>query len=386
MVRLFGVSPGAILDDSGFPSAIWRPSNEFVGALGKLPKGSSIGLEMLPEADFEDMQRNLDGLCEACGLESKVLPRAEYWIKLAGMCRDLGLNPVPIEDKSIWYDFNKAFVEKYLMESLGLSDKSPSESYRSYCQKNIHYSESLFKVNVLYESIGVLDRARHMIKAIAEKGVDAAIVSYDNANRWRAEPERVHSDFGVKFSSFSAELFNPVLSAYAFKDPVLPDSRLAFNFTSIQRALNLVEKGTLTGKIPDLVGVEEVLNPSAGYFEMFIDKNASSGISGRIIDCGGDALFEGAVRQGSIRFTKIYCFSLNNLVKTPFVYCSRAGTDGMFSGFSSCVDESVGRWNAKRFVLEKYSGRTPYEITLSWLDSASYNCLSVPDFQLFNPN
>jgi hypothetical protein len=66
-----------------------------------------------------------------------------------------------------------------------------------------------------------------------------------------------------------------------------------------------METGRLDDKKPDFVGTWNIDNPMKGYFEMYVNRNGKS-ISGEIIDCLGDATFEGEIGTRDIRFIKKY--------------------------------------------------------------------------------
>ena len=148
-----------------------------------------------------------------------------------------------------------------------------------------------------------------------------------------------------------------------FTDNAFPDPKIAYEFTGIGKSVNLLESGSFSGSTPDWVGTWDVNSPSNGYFEMFIDEQIGSHVSGRIEDMLGTSTFEGDITLRSISFVKRYTDCARQASNSPINYQANTESDrnrhqGIYRG-----DKAVG-W----FYMEKPVGNSPFQMSMSWFD------------------
>lgn len=325
MVYLYGIVHGGGITDLLFGhtrNIRVRPTQELIADLAKLPKGTKIGIENLSGADWKKVYDHLRHLPfnppEPRFIEDSIDEKpfydedsASYWRVLEEECRRLGLNVVYIEDKEIWFRHNESIIKlaENNAKRRNLLVKERRESEEDYDKKRISLNHERHQDVTLTRKIHEIDRDNSLLKKIRDCGLSVVIVGLGHSEYWAANRETINAGFGVSFDRYSSEIpasdYSHWRGEVVFVKNAQPDLKEAFGRQSLERAVRLLEVGRITPRNPDFVGTWDVDNPCEGYFEMFTDKENGS-FKGEIIDCLGDADFEGEKTETEIRFTKKY--------------------------------------------------------------------------------
>ncbi len=326
MVYLYGVTHGGKLID---PLTEYSkemkisPSKELLADLRRFPAGTKVGIESLSKKDLEEINSHLSSLPfnppeprfedQEFALRPFYETNTEtYWDKLREVCSDLGFCVEFLEDKNIWFRYNEAIVktteDKARRGNLLVLEKG--ESKENYKRKRIGFNVEKHKEDISARKIHEIERDSQLLKAIKSLGVNIALVGVSHSEYWIANPKIMQSDFGIKFDSYSTEFIPKRIHSWEenitiFNKYAKPDSRRAFDRNSLEREIRLIETGKLSDAKPTYVGTWNIDNPLEGYFEMFVDKEGKT-MSGKIVDCNGDAEIKGKMDNKNIKFIKKY--------------------------------------------------------------------------------
>ncbi len=325
MVYLYGVIHGGRWNDflTGSNGEIEIfPTAELITDLSRFPRGTRVGLESMSKEDWEDVRAHIVALPfnppEPRFEDRRFVPQPfyregafGYWDKLVDVCTGSGFDVVFLDDKNLWFKYNKAIVQiaenEVRRSNLLVKEKGESDEY--YDRKRIGFNLDRCKEEISARRIHEIDRDTQLLQAIKSLKVDVAFVGLGHSDYWMANPLITSSKFGLNFEGYSTEV--PRMDAHKWEGLIIfnkdtePNLRNAFIRDSLERAIRLVETGKLTERKPTFVGTWDIHNPLEGYFEMFVEKDGGI-ISGEIVDCLGDANFEGKIPDGTIRFVKRY--------------------------------------------------------------------------------
>ncbi len=325
MVYLYGVTHGGYWNDflTGRAGEMRiSPTKELIADLSRFPKGTKVGFECMNKKDWDEVKLHLLMLpfepSEPRFEDQRFAPQphyradcSHYWNKLEEVCLDLGFGVAFLEDKNLWFKYNETIVKTAENEAKrdNLSVKETGESDEHYNRKRIGFNLDRYKEEISARKIHEIDRDNQLIGAIKSSGVNVAFVGIGHSDYWIANSQIIQSNFGLNFEGYSAEVpkieTRPWEGLTVFNKDTKPSLRNAFVRNSLERAVKLLETGRLSDKKPSLVGTWDINNPLQGYFEMFADGNGKT-IHGEIIDCLGDADFEGEISNRTIRLVKKY--------------------------------------------------------------------------------
>lgn len=321
MVHLYGVTHGGQWEEffgrSGEIKVL--PSAGLLEDLKKFPKGTKVGIESLEKKDLDEVEKHLLTLPF-----NPPLPRFsedtflrpyygqgshDYWEVLRKNCLEQGFKIVFLDQKEKWFKYNKALIKNVENEArrINLSVLEKGETKGNYHRKIIEFNLERYKEELLLKKIHEIERDKGLLHSIKSSKVEVAVVGEGHSSYWMANPEKIFSDFGIKFESYSTEcLGEPViLGETIFNKNSKFNAQISFERRNLERGLKLLEDGRLSDRAPDFIGTWDIHNPLRGYFEMFVDRNGEK-IKGEIVDCLGDADFEGEESRGEMRFVKQY--------------------------------------------------------------------------------
>ncbi len=326
MVYLYGITHGGQLNDflMGHTEEIEVfPTKELATDLLQFPKECKIGLECLTKSDWDEVNQHILTLPfnppEPRFEDQKYASRPyymrdgndDYWSVLEKVCLGLGFEVMHLEDKNIWFRYNELMIKvaENMARRENLQVKESGESEKHYHEKMTGFSLEEHRESVFLRRIHEIERDDNLLRRIKSSKIDVAVVGIGHSDYWMANPQVIETNFGVSFDSYSTEIPAKEDSYWrgstCFTKNANPNLRMAFVRNSLGRAIQLMETGRLDDRTPDLVGTWNIDNPMKGYFEMFIKRNGKS-INGRIVDCLGDATFEGEIGSRDIRFIKKY--------------------------------------------------------------------------------
>lgn len=325
MVYLYGVTHGGHWNDflTGRAGEMRiSPTIELIADLSRFPKGTRVGFECMSKEDWDEVKLHLLTLPfeppesrfedqEFASRPHYTTKTTGYWDDLGKVCSDLGLEVVFLEDKNFWFKYNEAIVKTAENEARrrNLLVVKEEESDEHYDRKRIGFNVERHKEDISARKIHEIDRDNQLLRAIKSSEVDVAFVGIGHSDYWIANPQTIKSDFELSFEGYSAEVpkikTHPWGGLTVFNKDTKPNLRNAFVRNSLERAVKLLETGRLNDKKPNFFGTWDIHNPLGGYFEMFVERNGKA-INGEVIDCLGDASFEGEISNREIRFVKKY--------------------------------------------------------------------------------
>jgi hypothetical protein len=368
MIRLFGAMHGGYTTDILLQrrEIELEPTLDLERRLKELPPNSRVGIENLSPENWQEVKEHLRELCLTNGLGGGYQSLNRYWEKVAQICNLSDHEVVWLEDKDNWIRYNHALVEagkvrrKYdeLFHEKGESD-------RDYFRKLLSLNEELHRAQIQSDRIHLLDRDETILRNIASMGCDAVVAGIGHTDAWVLNQEEIRSKYGIKFGAYSTDaIADPQRFILRFIEDAIPDPNLAYDFTSIRRAVNLLENGRLTGENPDWVGVWDVHEPSRGYFELFVEQQNDEVMIGRIEDCLGTAKFEGVFSPRFVRFVKTYGNSTRDAIKSDITYQTED------AGYDREMHQGIFRTDSggSVFYIEKSNENSPLQMAFSWYD------------------
>ncbi len=325
MARLYGVMHGGWLCDifSGHTSNLRiRPTEELLESLAQLPRGSNMGIESLSHEDKEEVNNHLSSLPfnppepRFSDDYPQVRPyyneeSTEYWKVLEERCKHRGLNVVYLEDKNLWFTYNKATIRvaENKAKWRNLFVKEWNESQEAYDMKRIRMNHERHCHEIRARKIHEIERDNALLRNIHNAHLHAVVVGLGHSEYWTANRALIEQQFGVSFEGYSCELpttkDNSWRGATVFVEHASPDPKQAFERESLERARKILETGRLTEREPAYVGTWDVDNPCEGYFEVFV-REENGKFQGEMIDALGDAEVEGTRTATELRFAKRY--------------------------------------------------------------------------------
>ncbi len=310
------------------------PSDEFLAYLSDFPNRTKIGLETFSDNDFQTVRNHLWSLAPDGRYP---LEHQQYWKVMFHVCERFEFPFECLEDKELWYKYNEAAVKvarlnETIHEKVLFMEEGESDFH--YSVKLARCNEARNKSQLKVRKIHELKRDRRLLERIAETGVEVVVCGDGHASPWYAERDRIKQEFGIDFESYSTDLMVPLDShgnyEMQFTQNASVNKQLVVYNEGLLRSLRLLKSGRLTdGKKPDFVGTWRDVMPSEGYFELFLGNNEI--FSGNILDCLGDAVFDGEINNKEVRFVKKYTRANQTLTK-PVEYRGIC-VDGGFCGY-----------------------------------------------------
>ncbi|MDO8460210.1 MAG: hypothetical protein Q7S74_03820 [Nanoarchaeota archaeon] len=382
MVYLYGVTHGGQWIDflSGRSGEIdIIPTKEMIEDLSRFPKGTKIGLEALSKKDWGDV--NLDLFMrpfdppEPRFEDDKIAMRPyyednnqAYWKNLEEICLNFGFEVVFLENKNIWLRYNESVIKMVENEATrrNLLCKEEGESDEDYARKLIRFNSERYKENILSRKIHEIERDDSLLGAIKSSKVDISINGIAHSDYWVANSENINSRFGFSFEGYSAEVAINDLEFFRgntlFVNNLTPDPKRVFERQCLERTVKLIETGRISDREPRFIGTWNIHSPYNGYFEIFVDKSRN-GFCGEIIDCLGDADFEGEISDKEIKFTKKYkqekC--LNRANKKEIAYRGIIRNGNVFGFYENS-------YFLEQFYATPGSPKNIIDLGMSWYD------------------
>jgi len=311
MVKLYGVVFGAELKvlDISLAHTDLGASEDLFSQIFKLPKGSNIGLGWLDNEQWMELSSHAEELCDKAGLEHISYSGSQLWDEISGFAKENGHKITFLEDSETWRRYNKALVDR-------LKFRNKHYDKFSLIARNETDHELQLRTKRLYE----LERDERMLENIAASDVDIVIVGTGHSDPWYTNRESIKED-GIDFESYSTQIPSAAHPCGEFVENAEPEDRLVFDPQLLRRMINLSQGGRLTEEVPDYVGTWDLVTPSHGYFEIFVQDIKGDTIYGTIKDLLGDAQFVGKVDDESFDFSKKYIRSgSESVMESSIVY------------------------------------------------------------------
>jgi len=369
---MFGVIPMG-----NFPL---EPSADFLRHLATFPKGTRVGIESLSEPDFSEVKEDLSRLnwkhYNTLSKGDRGLPAysphtEDYWNALADYCLSAGLDPVFLEDKSMWFRFNMALVRQARVDARIHEDilfVKPGESDRDYHRKLCRCNDVRLGAEIRARRIHEIERDAKLLEVIAKSGVDIAVVGDGHAAAWFDDGDTIGRKYGIKFEDYSTDTIgDPALGSFhmRFARNATPDQRVVIDNFSLERALRLMGTGRVISKPePDYVGVWDWVEPHRGYFEVFVDKKENGVLSGTIQDCLGFSTFRGRIDCDGTDFVKKYVRGGTGAYTQDVRYYSRGDGNEFYGYYWTSNGGSI-------FYMKKSKQETPLDCCMNLFDSFS---------------
>lgn len=386
MVKLYGAFHGMQVQDilgiSRKVVNIW-PSKEIIQDISTLPKGAKIGIEGLRPGEMDIVSDEIFSASDEIsnGKWHIKFHRDVYWPDIAKRCAEAGYEIVYLEDMDIWRRYNQATLHNELVNLSMRNLFLEGDNQTKYNLRHFRRREGAFISETATRRIHEIERDELLLEAVRTMGVDAAIVGIAHSDSWMLDHERIYYRYGIMFDSYCTDIVEEHRTRFASLDCVdgdidcsfhrnpLPDEVHKANRRNLERRVSLVESGRIMpDKTPDYIGTWDLITPSEGYFELFIDSRQPSPvcsgaelIEGTIEDLLGHAEFQAKDGETSLEFGKGYCGSAPGSMSGPIFYY------GLKEG-----EYIIGTFGAKQskrgrpFIMKKAAQAKPIELAIMW--------------------
>jgi len=287
-----------------------KPSYEFLEELSNLPKGTKVGLEKIDPTESNAIMEHLRVL--GGDREMSFEDGWFFWTPVLEVLEKGDHELVYLEDVNIWKKYNEAVLEVAKAKEIELIHYD-DESNEAYHKKLIRRNEAVWKAGIKLRKIHEIDRDASLLERV--KDVDVAIVGLGHSDYWISKELldcQYHADCSSKKETFDYRNI--------FEKDRIPEESLVFERNSLERMLSFLESGNIMDEKPDYVGTWDRVNPSKGYFEVFIDEEENENFTGRIEDFLGTAVCIGTREDGYITFSKMYGTAVEGAVSDEIVY------------------------------------------------------------------
>lgn len=337
MVYLYGVTHGASIDSffSSLPIFI-RPAPELLEDLAALPKGSRVGIEWFEGNDWGEVQQDLFQRVVAAHIEERPCfdrSTAYYWDIVLQTLHRFSLEPIFLENKAIWFQYNQALVDYFVEQEQGLF-KSEGESSTAYQIKLCQSNERKRKKTLAVRKIHELERDKMLLSAIERTDLHAVVVGIGHSDYWFFQRENIQAEKKISFSSYAKQTPTDIAQpATHYLRHALYDLQTILSRECLEREILLLDEGRITKGTPQYVGTWCDIEPSKGYFEMYVDTWDGQRISGRIEDLLGTARFEGHLSAEAISFCKVYTHASSDAFQGEIPYEAKKRGKEFFGTF-----------------------------------------------------
>ncbi len=357
MTKLYGVVHGfATVSLSGLH---W-PSPELLEDLASIPP-TRIGIEALSRDDWKEIRMDL--AIRGMQLPFERMPRYssginDYWESLAAQCTQMGHYVICLDKKEPFLRYNRATVEA--IKAVRFARFHDGEPESSYLRRHYLFRENEQRKQIEARRIHEIERDKIILREIKQQEPKVAVVGLGHADYWMANQKQIFEQHGILFESYATESAQPGQRPI-FRKNAVPDPRLVYERTSLERAIRLAQKGRITDETPDFVGTWEIgVNaPSTGYFEMIVQRSDNGKVTGTIEDCIGSAHFEGVLAQEMFCFTKVYTDSVADAAQGEIEYVAKR-TGNEYHGHFSAMGMQVP------FYMIAAPKAKPIDLALSW--------------------
>ncbi len=349
-----------------------EPSAEFLGHLSRYPRGTKVGIEWLPEEEWEEVNRDLvrrylDSITPlAIGLPYYEREITDYWKKIKDFCQQKEYEIVHLEDKETFRRLNEAQISLARQRTIyGHFPRREEAEDLEYYREMLECQEAYHRAEIIAKKIHQLERDGKLLEGIKANAVDVAIVGIGHSECWMADqqgnPGR-YADLSVSSYCTDAALQPNHSYQTTFTEQAQPNRQFLGDRTGLEHAVRLLERGRISERVPDYVGVWNPIRPSEGYFEMMIEKEENETVSGTIEDCLGTAAFKGEITSSGCRFVKRYQLAAEIAARGDIWY------EGERQGDEFIGSHLVGGVMPGSFYLKKAAGARPVELSLRWYE------------------
>lgn len=365
-MRLYGVVHGGYTRD--FLGRMTKlhliPTTSLFDELDQLPKGKRIGIENLSQEEFDE----INSFSEREGIEQDFygdfnILTDEYWDDLERICKNIGHEVILIDSKQLWLEHCKATI-KFGKEREKYDDlcQEEGESEKDYHKKRVRLNEEIYNLERIAEKIKCIDREDALLQRILKDGLDVVVAGIGHTDYWVSKKD----EFGLDIESYSIEdsTFEGTRIHNHFVKDATPLPERVFFREGMERFFRLVKTGRLTQATPDYVGIWDCTHPSKGYFEVFVESSSNGNITGKIVDCLGDATFSGRITSDGIKFVKNYTVHDGNIFHGDINYRGERIAGEEFFG-------SFGDKFKMPFFMVKSSGIKPLDLAMMMFDSVA---------------
>ncbi|RLE39644.1 hypothetical protein DRJ17_00415 [Candidatus Woesearchaeota archaeon] len=277
MIRLFGVVHGGYIVNllSGKIEIDLEPSSELEEKLKQIPAGTRVGIENLSPEDWIEVKANLMAICHDNSFRVAYLSSTRYWDRIAQICTASGHRIIWLEDKTTWLKYVQTIIEvRKIIEKYSELDYDLSQ--RDHYKKLVELNEKLYRAQINSDRIHLIERDDAILRNIVAAEVQTVIAGIGHTDAWMLNQKEIKEEYGIEFGQYSTDIVVDSKFILRFIDEAIPDLNVAYDFISLRKAINFLERGRFSDEEPDLVGTWDVTKPSSGYFELFIDKRTKS--------------------------------------------------------------------------------------------------------------
>ena len=376
-MKLYGITHGGSIESHIVDSC---PSEEILGELKSLPHGMKIGIEILSQENLKIIEDNLTDLSEELELKSQYIS-SEYWNEIIKLSLKNSHEIIFLDSKEKYLEYNKALIElaKIMQEKI---IRGTDNEY-DYERRVMQYNERIYKAKILRRKIHEIDRDDEILKAIISNKPAVVIVGISHSDYWVANKNSIKELEEINFSSYSTDIadlesFHRALmyASYPldnykvrsiFTKDAIPDQNTVYERIALERAISLLNNGRIIqDRTPDFIGTWNIMTPSEGYFEVFIEDRKNNLVSGTIEDCFGSATFIGTITSTSFNFTKRYNQAALEATRKNIHYRSTKNNQEFNGNF--CVE---GYSSQRSFFITENLKATPIDLFFRWYKLAS---------------
>lgn len=284
--RLYGVDHGAEHPLTGEEIDV-QYSSGLRQELISLPPGTTIGIEYAKELGAE----RTDGIFfRAIG----------YWQALEGLCEDLGLQVIYLDDFESCERALELLKEQQRLVNSKKDDDDP--------QKIRELREALFKAETEGRYVREVVREDKIIENILRFQPQEVIVGQAHGDVIMSNLGEL-SQKGLTVEAYFHENLDPLYISRTILEPGIPDPIHSREREALIRQYRAVTLGRVLSDSklkPDFIGTWNPGCRPQGLFEMYVKERSGTEFSGIIEDTAGTASFRGTIMDDFMEITKTY--------------------------------------------------------------------------------
>jgi len=337
------------------------PGKELINELLSLPPNTSVGIEHAPE---------LEKTFEVDGVPKKTIGNL-YWMEIKKICEQQHLNIVYLEDFPTFKKYVSKQMEKERLDEENLEKnakfrkENPGKTTEEYEEdKEVRkISRKAYKAEVEAEYIFTIEREQKILDKIAEYQPQVVILGGKHSGYIALRPKELTSrkiSLGrykteerpsVPWHEQSEECPSDI--SRLLQNPLLDKSELLYR-ELLKRRHRAVTRGRILSRgMPDYIGTWDLVIPSRGLFEIYVDKKDE--IHGRIEDILGTAEFVGRIAENNAIFSKKYIpAKSSDEAAKDFMAYTADGTNGFYLG-TFRVASGYANNKERPFGMRKFS-------------------------------
>ena len=179
MVHLYGVTHEGqwITFFQGYAGRmIISPTEKLISDLSKFPRGTKVGLECMCKQDWEEVEAHLFKLPfnppeprfddqEYASRPYYEKEHNDYWVQLGRVCSNLGFEVIFLENKNVWFEYNKTMVRfaenEAKRRNLLVVEKGESDEH--YDRKRIGFNVERYKEMIFVRKIHEIEDRKSVV-------------------------------------------------------------------------------------------------------------------------------------------------------------------------------------------------------------------------------